>query len=1016
MKKFLNFLVSFSFMGFLFLIMAFAMAVATFVESSHGSAASRGLVYNSWWFELILALLGFSLLVNFIRSKLYHKYRITVGLFHLSFVVIVFGAAITRYFSFEGMMHIREGKTSNSILSTDDYITIQYDGKSIQKKVLFSEFKSGELNTSISVEGQKVKLKSIGFVQNAKKTAVEHPSGVEMIDFVVSAGQGMQSFVFSKNDRLDLPSTSIAYDDTTANIQFYNEGNLLFMLSDRPVQLRSMTGGEAQDLPQNEPIEIKPMTLYSFDGYMLLVKKFYEKAILRVTNETMGQAQEDAVLVEVSDGHSQNIVNVFGRHGLAGTPSTFMLGNTEVKISYGAIPIELPFALKLRDFQLERYPGSESPSSFASELTLIDQEKGIERDLRVFMNNTLKHRGYRFYQSSYDQDEGGTILSVNADGLGTTVTYLGYFMLFLGIILSLLNKNSYFAILIRRLKQTSKVAVSLLFFALLSVSAQTSANDAALAGIPSIDPELVNDFSELWVHGRDGRIEPVSTLASEILRKVSRQSSFNGKSADEVLLSMYLYPDLWKTVPLVKISNEQVKNQIGATHDRVPLSLFFDEAGNYKLAQQAQAAYAKMPAFRNHVDKELIYVDERVNICFLVFRGQLLGLFPTGNKEEPWLSPGSRAIGLPASDSLFVNRGFELLKESSTDEGSIDARQIIATVAAFQQKFGNDLLPSGSRKKAEITYNKFKPFKNVFLIYLMAGFVLLLFLFVHIFREKPINKYLKYSLASLIVFAFLIHTGGLILRWYISGHAPWSNGYESMIYVAWAAMLSGLIFGRKYPMVIGTAAILSGITLFVAHLNWMNPEITPLVPVLKSYWLLIHVAVITASYGFIGLSAFLGLLVLILFSISNEKNKTHTYSIANQLTTINEMAVIVGLYMLTIGTFLGAIWANESWGRYWGWDPKETWSLITIVLYSFISHMRLIPSLKGMYSYNFASVIGFASVLMTYFGVNYYLNGLHSYGQGSAGAIHWTVYLFSLLILSLMIRSYLVNKKLYPDS
>lgn len=1010
MKKIANFLFSFSFMGFLFLILAFAMAIATFVESSHGAAASKSLVYGAWWFELILLLLVMNMSVNFFRFKLYNKRRFTVGLFHLSFIIMIVGAAITRYISFEGVMHIREGHISNYILSTDSYISIETEDDKIQKKVLFSEFKSKNFNEKIEVDGQKINIKSIGFVSGAKKTPVAHPQGEAMVDFVISAGQGMQPFVFRKGDRIDMGGAVIGYDDMNSNIRFFNENDQLFLVADRPVQLRSMSGGASIEIAANTPEEVKLMSLYSVDGFMFLVKKFYEHAILRVTRDVSGNSAEDAVLLEVSDGDKKSNLYVFGRHGQLGEVSNFKLGDKEIKVSYGAIPIYLPFALKLRDFQLEHYPGSDSPSSFASELTLLDEEKGIQEDIRVFMNNTLKHRGYRFYQSSYDQDELGTVLSVNADGLGTFVTYLGYAMLFLGIVLSLLNKNSYFHVLAKRLKQASKVA-AVLVVALLLGNTPVKANDAAMAGIPELDKEMVKDFSELWVHGRDGRVEPVSTLASEVLRKVSRKSSLYGKSPEEVLLSMYLNPGLWKTVPLVKVSNDQVKAQLGMKESRIAISEIFDEAGNYRIGEQVKAAYAKMPSLRNHVDKEYIYVDERVNICFLVFSGQLLTLFPTGKYEDPWLAPGAKATGLPSADSLFVNRGMELLKEVGSVDSEVDGRQVLATVAAFQDKFGAEVLPSEQRKKAEIFYNKLNPFKKVFPLYLLFGFVLLFVLFVNIFRQKTINKYLNYSLISFIALGFVLHIAGLGIRWYASGHAPWSNGYESMIYVAWAAMLAGFIFGRKYPMVIGTAAFLAGITLFVAHLNWMNPEMTHLVPVLKSYWLLIHVAVITASYGFIGLSAFLGILVLILFSISNEKNKSNVAKFVVQLTTINEMSVILGLYLLTIGTFLGAIWANESWGRYWGWDPKETWSLITIVLYSFISHMRLIPSLKGIYNYNFASVLGFASVLMTYFGVNYYLNGLHSYGRGTADAFHWSIYLAQALIAGLMIISHIKSKK-----
>ncbi len=315
-------------------------------------------------------------------------------------------------------------------------------------------------------------------------------------------------------------------------------------------------------------------------------------------------------------------------------------------------------------------------------------------------------------------------------------------------------------------------------------------------------------------------------------------------------------------------------------------------------------------------------------------------------------------------------------------------------------------MPSESLKKSEIIYNKINPFERIFPYYLLFGFLLIVVLLINIFRLKPLPSFLKWAFFAIILVLFVVHTGGIVLRWYISGRAPWSNGYESVVYVAWAAMLAGILFGRKYPLVIGTASFLAGISLFVAHLSWMNPEITPLVPVLKSYWLTIHVSVITASYGFFGLSAFLGILVLILIIFRKKSNEGKVNRYISQLTTINEMSVIVGLYFLTIGTFIGGVWANESWGRYWGWDPKETWALITILVYSFISHMRLIPALKGTYNYNLASVIGFASVLMTYFGVNYYLAGLHSYGKGVAGGMNPAMPVTLLLLAGLMLWAY----------
>jgi cytochrome c-type biogenesis protein CcsB len=390
----------------------------------------------------------------------------------------------------------------------------------------------------------------------------------------------------------------------------------------------------------------------------------------------------------------------------------------------------------------------------------------------------------------------------------------------------------------------------------------------------------------------------------------------------------------------------------------------------------------------------------------------MFSLFPGPSKENKWVAVGSAPVGLSSADSLFVNRGFQLLKESLNGTGQVSGRQILASIAAYQTKYAASYLPNDTKKNVEIFYNSANPFKRVFPLYLLLGFSLLTMLFVNIFRQKTMSAKVRLSFTVLIGIGFLIHTIGLALRWYISGHAPWSNGYESMVYVAWASMLAGLIFGRKYPMVIGTSAMLAGIILFVAHLNWMNPEITHLVPVLNSYWLMIHVAVITASYGFIGTSAFIGLLVLILYCISNQQNAKNIKGLVLQLTAISEMSVTVGLYMLTIGTFLGGVWANESWGRYWGWDAKETWALITVVIYSFVAHMRLIPSLRGIYNFTIASVLGFSSVLMTYFGVNYYLSGLHSYGKGSVDSVHWSVFVIIGVIAGIMIISNFKQKNL----
>ncbi|PTN04333.1 c-type cytochrome biogenesis protein CcsB [Mangrovibacterium marinum] len=1004
MKRIYQFLTSMPFMGFLLLVFAISMAVATFTEASYGTEAAKSIIYNTHWFELVLVLLGFNLMVNFLSYKMYSARKIVIGLFHISFTIIIIGAGITRYASFEGVMHIREGMSSNTILSTDTYLTIEMAEQKLKTKVLFSELRSGTYSESIVVEGNLVKIKSVGFVKNAVKTPVENAAGEPLVDFVVSAGQGMQPFAFRKGETVNLGPVVVGYSPA-ANIRFEDEDDQLYIVSDRDLEIRSMSGAEPVSMVAGSRQPVLPMHLYAFDDYLLLVKQFYPHASVRVTPSTQGDTGEDAVLLELTDGERVATVNVFGRSGQVGQPTTYMLGNTAVAFSYGSELIKLPFSLLLKDFQLDRYIGSDSPSSFASEIELSDEERGVEEDHRIFMNNTLKYRGYRFYQSSYDQDELGTVLSVNKDFWGTFVTYLGYLLMTVGMILALFARNSYFRHLVRHLKELNKAAVAGLILFLLTLPNPVQANDAVLNAIPNLDQDLVSDFSELWVHGRDGRIEPMSTLNNEILRKLTRKASFEGKTADELVLSMNLFPELWRTVPLIKLEKAAAA-KLGMTEKRASVLDFFDEQGQYRILEEVQAAYNKMPAMRDQRDKDYLTVDERLNICFMIFNGEFFTFFPPVNQKDAWYAAGSSPTGYPKGDSLFVASSFKLLRESLNPGGEIQPRQIMATIANFQQKFGADILPSDSKKELELFYNQYQPFKRVFPWYLLLGIGLLVVLFVNIIRQKTVSKPVRYIFGGLIFLAFGVHTVGLIVRWYISGHAPWSNGYESMIYVAWAAMLAGIIFGRKYPMVLATAAFLTGITLFVAHLNWMNPEITQLVPVLKSYWLLIHVAVITASYGFIGLSSFLGVLVLTLYALMHERNQQRVAYFTDQLTTISELSATLGLYMLTIGTFLGGVWANESWGRYWGWDPKETWALITVVIFAFIVHLRFIPGLRGRFHFNVATVVGFCSVLMTYFGVNYFLSGMHSYGKGSVEGVHWSVYAALIAVIVLIFAAY----------
>ena len=338
---------------------------------------------------------------------------------------------------------------------------------------------------------------------------------------------------------------------------------------------------------------------------------------------------------------------------------------------------------------------------------------------------------------------------------------------------------------------------------------------------------------------------------------------------------------------------------------------------------------------------------------------------------------------------------------------------------------------SDKKINTEILYNKYDIFKNLHYAYMLFGALLFVLLIVEIFKEKSkAIKILIIVFKTLILLSFVAHTIGLILRWYISGHAPWSDGYESMIYVAWATMLFGLMLSstsnkniltvlkslvitkNASNLTLAAGAFVTSMLLMVAHLSWMDPAIANLPPVLDSYWLMIHVAVIVASYGPFTLSMILGITVLILMLLTNKENKEKMLLNIKELTIINEMSLTVGLVMLTIGNFLGGMWANESWGRYWGWDPKETWALISIMIYAFVIHARLVPGLRGRWTFNFMSIIAIGFIIFTYFGVNFYLSGLHSYQSGQD--LSYKYIAFALLIITVLgVFSYRAYAKYY---
>lgn len=906
-------------MALLLSVFAISIAIATIIESKYDTSTARAMVYNSLWFELVLLFAFINLCGIIFSTRMHDKKKLPVFIFHLALLLILVGAATTRFFGKDGYMHIREGESSNKIITNDVFFcaTARHNGQEAytDKLVYFSTPGNNCHKLKLTPAGQKVLIEFLEYIPN-----------------------NMHSGSMSKTESV-IPGE----------------------ISDS-VLLRIIAGGETKTI-------------------------WY---------------------------HAQP-------EGL-NKPQLIKVAKTEIVVSIGAKIIELPFSLQLKKFILEHYPGTESPSWFESKVLLIDKLNSIKEDHRIYMNNILTYNGYRFFQSSYDSDEHGTILSVNYDYWGTLISYAGYFLLLIGILLSFINPGSRLRVLYREIgsnKAAKVISIALLITIMCFGSTINIKADNKLSDSTAIDRTQAANFGELLVQDHGGRIKPVNSLSSELIRKVTYSNSFTGLSNDQVLLGMMAFPEYWQRIPMIRVSDFEIKKILHISDNYVSFLDVLNITQNtqeYLLEPYVNIAYQKQPARRTKFDNDIIKVDERINLCYQIYTGELLHIFPKKNDpQKKWYTPVNAASSFQGSDSVFTTIILPMylrsVKDAVKSKNWVKSDEVLVILKDYQKKYGYDIIPSETKIKLEIIYNRLDIFQRLSAFYGLAGFILLIFGFMTVFLQKLKLKLIVKVSVILLILCFIVQGAGLIVRWYISGHAPWSNAYESMVYISFATVFAGILFSKKSVIILAAAAILASLILFVAHLNWMDPEITNLVPVLKSYWLLIHVAVITASYGFLGLGALLALINLVIMIFRNKTNGVKTSEIINKLTLIIEIILIIGLYMLTIGTFLGGVWANESWGHYWSWDPKETWALVSILVYAIIAHMRLIPGLKGIFTFNMSALLGFSSVIMTYFGVNYYLTGLHSYAKGDPAPIPSSVYYTLIIVASICFMAWWKQNK-----
>lgn len=1014
------------FMGVLFIVFAMAMAFATFYENDFGAIAARTIVYNTKWFELIMLLMIINLIGQTFIYKLYKIKKLSILLFHLAFVLIIVGAGITRYTGFEGVINIREGETQDICTSTDKYIDVKLlnqngeEQVAYQKRMIINSITKESFKKKFISDDKHYEIVYKGFIPNASETVIEKSGGEPMVSFFFSLGMmGRENIILKQSDYKNIKGFTFSFSASEkADVRFVLENDTIKIVSDHEVSETSMMNKQTIHYAAGDFVEFKKMNIYKVRGFSIVPDKVTTSGVLGVVGSPneMQKTNKSAMVFELVNQETRTPLYLWtGKSEI--NEIKHKIGENSLQIKYGALPVRLPFSIKLEDFILDRYPGSNSPSSYKSNVIVIDKDAGLEKSYSIYMNHILKYKGWRFYQSSYDQDEKGTILSVNKDFAGMVITYVGYFSLFLFIILSLLNKNSGFRTVSKRFFSSSaKKVLSVLFLLSLSFGAFAQINNSQEKFV--VDTDQADKFGRILVQDQNGRTEPLYTLSNDILRKVSRKSQINGYAPMQVFLGLYFDFENWQKEPLIKVSNEELRNLINIEGEYAAFTDLVDLNSNtYKIKTDLDKAYAKPANKRTKFDKELIKINERVNICYMINVGEFMKIFPVRDSTYKWHSPQEAYQFVSNSEDSLYLRNIVALYAQGIQKGNavgdfFQANEVLKSIITYQRNFAQYELPSDNKIRAEYFYYKSKLYDKLFPFYSTLGFILLIFLIYSVIAQKRNNNIIIKIFTGFLILGFIFHTLGLAIRWYISGHAPMSNGYESMIFISWVTILAGFIFAKRSSFVLAATSVLGGFTLMVAHLSYMDPQITNLVPVLQSYWLTLHVSIITGSYGFLGLGAIIGLIVMILYSLQTKINKAHLDKTIEELTIINYKTLTIGLYLLTIGTFLGAIWANESWGRYWGWDPKETWSLITIIVYSFVIHSRMIEGFKSFFIFNSLALYSFASVLMTYFGVNYYLSGLHSYAGGDPVPVPNFVYISIITLVLLSVVSYYRYKKI----
>lgn len=621
---------------------------------------------------------------------------------------------------------------------------------------------------------------------------------------------------------------------------------------------------------------------------------------------------------------------------------------------------ELGFEVSLKNFNVVNYPGTDAPMDYVTTLTANTQE------IKVSMNNIGSFNGYRFIQSGYDSDMQGTTLGVYHDPWGIGITYTGYALLFISLIATMASKKTRMRHLYRKalsLQGAKAWAVT----ALLAVSSfATSANAQEMV---KIDGDIADDFGKICVL-YNSRITPINTVATSFVTKLCGKPTWNGLSSNQVFAGWIFDVPYWETVKMIEIKEKKAQELLGINGKWASFDDFWDNYNNYKLDAPLKKAYKDGDT---KLQKQLRDADEKFNIIRMLYGGEMLKMFPYAGKQGhmQWFAPGQPLgnLKLDEKELVFIKKSMDYLAESIITGDKARAEEIAKKIYSYQHVRGKAVVPSKFSIYTETFYNKTNAQRLPVMLYLTLSLVLAIVSTLSLNNGKQKKTRL---VSSVLTWVMLIHTTLLLaLRWFVSGHLPMSNGYETMQFMAWATLIVTLVMQKRFLPVKQFGPLLSSFALLVAMITDGNPQITQLMPVLQSPLLSVHVMVIMFSYALFGLTALIGLQGLIAHHRKQEEKE-------QQLAALSQFLLYPAVALIAIGIFIGAIWANVSWGRYWSWDSKETWALITMLIYSVPLHadIKWLRKAQHMHIY---MLLAFLSVLMTYFGVNYFFSGMHSY-------------------------------------